>query len=90
MKISVSSYYSELMNSIICAHNLKEVCADTEHSDIEVVMGDIVSMYELCHQRNYLEGERLVYDDIIYHQSTNEPCSCNDIVSQSEPQVHTL
>ncbi len=43
-------------SSVTCAHGLKQKCPDTQHSDIETVVADLINVAELCHQPKLYEG----------------------------------
>ena len=49
------------MNSFACAQNIRNSCPDTEFSDIEVILEDVLSVAELCQRirspHHFLEGK---------------------------------
>ena len=52
------------MNSFSCAQNVRNSCPDTEFSDIEVILEDVLSVAELCQRipspHHFLEGNALI------------------------------
>ena len=52
--------FSALHGSYPCVQRVRNECQDTEYSQIEVVLEDIISIAELCariHTHNFLEGK---------------------------------
>ena len=59
---TICNYYLISVSVCICSratHNLKMNCPDTEHTDIEVTLADLLPSLKICSSDNFYEGKNV-------------------------------